>query len=261
MTMEKQFILSQGNLKIFCKHNAPDYGDIRRVVLSVHGLGGSTADDIQEGIAEEMELFYSAVFRFDFPAHGESPLDSEGLTLDNCRESLLAVARHAREQYPEVEDLCIFATGFGAYVTLICLDELLEMPGKIKLVVQTPSVLMHETLLAMKHITEPTLKAMERASFARLARPFDITYSLYEDLRDNIALNSYPIPMLILHGEEDSYIAMEHIQHFRRINEQSKLVIIPGTSHRFLEEGAWDMVLDLTRDWFEFEQVLVTDWE
>jgi len=47
----------------------------------------------------------------------------------------------------------------------------------------------------------------------------------------------------------------------RRLNENAKLVIIPGASHRFLEEGAWDMVLDLTRDWFEFEQVLVTDWE
>ena len=52
---------------------------------------------------------------------------------------------------------------------------------------------------------------------------------------------------------------MDYIQNFRRINEQSKLVIIPGTSHRFLEEGAWDMVLDLTRDWFSFEQVLLAD--
>lgn len=45
------------------------------------------------------------------------------------------------------------------------------------------------------------------------------------------------------------------------MNEQSKLVIIPGANHRFLEDGAWDMVLDLTRDWFEFEQVLCCDWE
>ena len=59
----------------------------------------------------------------------------------------------------------------------------------------------------------------------------------------------------------DDYVPMEHILHLRRINEDAKLVIIPGASHRFLEEGAWDMVLDLTRDWFEFQQVLVTDWE
>ena len=259
--MEKSFLLTHGELNIFCKETAPDYGDIRRIVLSVHGLGGSTNDAIQVGIAEEMELFYSATFRFDFPAHGDSPMDSEALTLENCVNSLLTVAQHAREVYPEVEDLCIFASGFGAYVTLIALEQLVAMPGQVKLVVQTPSVMMHETLLAMKNLTEPTLKAMEKASFVRLARPFDITYSFYEELKENIALDTHPIPMLILHGEEDSYIKMEHIQHFRRINEQSKLVIIPGTSHRFLEDGAWDMVLDLTRDWFEFEQVLVTDWE
>jgi pimeloyl-ACP methyl ester carboxylesterase len=67
--------------------------------------------------------------------------------------------------------------------------------------------------------------------------------------------------MLILHGEADDYIRMEDIRHFRRINERSKLVTIPGTSHRFMEEGAWDMVLDLTRDWFEFETVTLADWE
>ena len=261
MLMEKSFLLSEGDLRIFCRHTAPDYGDIRRIVLSVHGLGGSTRDAIQESIAEEMEFFYSATFRFDFPAHGESPMDSAALTLDNCVNSLLKVAEYARAQYPEVEDLCIFATGFGAYITLISLEKLLEMPGNVKLVVQTPSVLMHETLLAMKRMSEPTLKAMEKTSFARLERPFDVTYSFYQALKENVALDSYPIPMLILHGEEDSYIKMSDIQHFRRINEQSKLVIIPGTSHRFLEDGAWDMVLDLTRDWFEFEQVLVTDWE
>ena len=258
--MEKSFILSQENLKIPCKFLAPEVGQIRRLVLGVHGLGGSTEDEIQAGIAEEMEMFGSAVLRFDFPAHGESPLDSEYFTLPCCRESLLTAARWLRAQYPEVKDLCIFASGFGAYITLVALEELLELPGKVKLVVQTPSVLMHETLLAIKGLTAPTLQAMEKVTI-RADRPFDVTYDFYRDLQNNIVLAAQPIPMLIFHGEQDSYIRMEHIQNFRRINEDSKLVIIPGTSHRFLEEGAWDMVLDLTRDWFEFEQVLCCDWE
>ena len=260
MDMERSFVLTEGNLQIFCTHTAPDYGDIRRVVLSVHGMGGCTKDDIQRSIAEEMEFFSSVVYRFDFPAHGDSPMDSSYLTLPNCMASLLAVAKLARESYPDVEDLCIFATGFGAYITLVTLEQLMELPGKLKLVVQTPCVRMHETLLAMKRMSEPTLKAMETATFDRAARPFSITYSFYEDLRENYALASYPLPMLILHGEEDAVIRKEDIQHFRRLNDLAKLVIIPGASHRFQEDGAWDMVLDLTRDWFEFEQVLVTDW-
>ena len=260
MTMEKQFLLTQGALQIPCKLSMPEDGEIHRVVLGVHGFGGSANDDIQAGIAEEMELFYAATYRFDFPAHGESPMDSSGFTLRNCIDTLLAVARCAKEQYPQVDDLCIFASGFGAFVTLNALDELLAMPGKVKLVVQTPSVRMDETLLAMKGISRETLWAMDRVTF-QAKRPFDVTYSFYEELRENVVLNAYPIPMLILHGEEDDFIRLEDIHHFRRINERSKLVIIPGTSHRFLEDGAWDMVLDLTRDWFEFEQVLCCDWE
>lgn len=257
--MEKEYLLSYGTLKILCKIAEPDHGDIRRLVLGVHGFAGSSEDEIQVGIAEEMVLFRSAVLRFDFPAHGKSPVPDNALTVKNCVDSLLMVARFARERYPQVEDLCIFATGFGAYVTLIALEELLELPGRVKLVVQTPSVRMHETLLSMLDLSQEAFWVMGHKTIP-VARAFDVTYRFYEELREHIALTSHPIPMLILHGESDDYIRMEDIRLLRRINEHSKLVTIPGTTHRFLEEGAWDMVLDLTRDWFEFEQVLLTDW-
>ena len=84
-------------------------------------------------------------------------------------------------------------------------------------------------------------------------------YSFYEECRDNPAFAAYPIPMLILHGQYDDYIPMSDIQLLRDLNDHSKLVIIPGASHRFLEPGAWDMVLDLTRDWFAYEQVLLAE--
>lgn len=256
--MEKEFMLEKEGLTIPVKITESDY-EIRRVVLGVHGLGGNSMDNIQTSIAEEMEFFSSVVYRFDFPTHGESPHESEYFTLDNCRRTLMAVASHARESYPEVEDLCIFATGFGAYITLVCLEDLLDLPGRIKLVLQTPSVRMHETLLQMKGITRATLAAMGYMSFTR-RRHLDVTYEFYQDLENNLVMMTYPIPMLILMGEQDSVIRQEDVQSFARINDQSKLVIIPGASHRFEEEGAWDMVLDLTRDWFEYEQVLLSDW-
>lgn len=256
--MEKSFVLTHGDLQIPCKLRYPEDDPIRRLVLGVHGFGGCTNDAIQVGIAEEMEMFYAAVLRFDFPAHGENPLDSEGLTLPNCRETLLAAARWLREAYPQVEDLCIFATGFGAYMTLLVLEELIAMGGKVKLVIQTPALLMHETMLAMKEMSLPTLAAMGKIHY-RADRPFYATYEFYKQVRENIVLTTQPIPILILHGEEDAYIRPESIQNFRRLNEDAKLVIIPGTSHRFQEPGAEDMVLDLTRDWFEFEQVLLAD--
>ena len=257
--MEQSFLLSQGNLQIACKLSEPDSGDIRRVVLGVHGFGGSADDAIQSGIAEEMALFSSASLRFDFPAHGSSPMDSGDFSLKSCMDTLLAAARYARERYPQITDLCVFATGFGAYVTLLCLEPLPAMPGRVQLVLQTPSVRMDKTLLAMLGLSRETFWAIDRFTIPA-KRPFTVSYRFYEELRDNSAMNACPIPMLILHGEDDAYIDLRDIQQFHRINEDSRLVIIPGASHRFLEDGAWDMVLDLTRDWFEFEQVLLSDW-
>lgn len=254
--MERRFFLEKDELKIPVKVTETDFGSPSRIVLGVHGLGGSSEDAIQLSLAEEMSFFSSHTIQFDFPAHGQNPC--EAFTLDQCLRSLMAVVTYAREAYPEVEDLCIFASGFGAYVTLVVLEDLVDLPGNIKLVVQTPSVVMHETILAMKQLSRETLWAMDHVTF-NASRPFEVTYSFYDELTHHIALVTQPIPMLILHGEEDSYIRMEHIRQFHLINPDSKLVIVPGTSHRFLEDGAWDMVLDLTRDWFEFEQVLLTD--
>ena len=260
MGMETKFLLRRDGLEIPCKCSEPEDGDIRRIVVGVHGIGGSKDDAIQASLAEEMEQFYSVVFRFDFPAHGENLRDGSVMSLDGCVKTLVAVAAEARQRYPDVEDLCLFASGFGAYVTLVALEELMALPGRVKLVVQTPSVRMDETILAMIGFTRETLWTMDQVAM-KTRHPIGISYRFYEELRDHSVMHPYPIPILILHGEEDAFIRMQDVRQFRRLNERSKLVIIPGTSHRFLESGAWDMVLDLTRDWFQFEQVLLCDWE
>ncbi len=258
--MEREILLERGGLLTPVKVSEPDIGKPQRLVLGVHGFGGSAQDEIQVGVAEEMALFSAVSVRFDFPGHGVSPMESEAFSVDNCVNTLLETARWAKEEYAGVEDLCIFATGFGAYITLLALDALLELPGKLKLVVQTPSVMMHETLLSMLNLSREKFRALGSITLP-LPRLLTVTYEFYQQLQQSIALNAYDIPMLILHGEEDSYIRRSDIQQLRRINEEAKLVYIPGASHQFLEEGAWDMVLDLTRDWFAFEQVLVCDWE
>lgn len=245
--------------RIPCKLTQPA-GKPQHVVLGVHGLGGSMEDTIQSGIAEEMALFGAASIRFDLPCHGLHRGEENVLSLQPCLDALMAVARDAKERFPDAEQLCIFATGFGAYLTLLALPQLQQLPGQLRLVIQTPSVCMHATLLSMLRISRETFRALDRFTM-KAPQPFDVTYSFYEELLNRVALTNYDMPMLILQGEADDYINMSDIRAFRTINEEAKLVIIPGTSHQFLEEGAWDMVLDLTRDWFECQQVLVTDWE
>ena len=205
--MEREILLERGGLKTPVKVSEPDFGIPERLVIGVHGLCGSADDEIQTGIAEEMALFSAVSIRFDFPGHGKNPETDAAFSVKNCLCTLLETARWATEEYPALEDLCIFATGFGAYITLLALDQLQALPGKLKLVVQTPSVLMHETLLAMISRSRETFRVMDSFTFP-VERPLTVRYELLEELRENIALNSYNIPMLILHGEADDYIRL-----------------------------------------------------
>lgn len=255
--MEKFFTISNGGRNTPCILREPDTGRPCRVVIGVHGIAGCKEDPIQESIAEEMELFGAAVLRFDLPAHGEN--EEEILSLSGCVDTLLDVADYALEWYPDLKDLCIFATGFGAYVTLTALQDLIELPFQVKLVIQTPSLRMDQTVLNFTRVSPVTLEAMEMVLFKNSRRSIGFFYSFYEECRDNPAFAAYPIPMLILHGQYDDFVPMSDIQLLRDLNDHSKLVIIPGASHQFLEPGAWDMVLDLTRDWFEFERVLLSE--
>lgn len=254
--MEQQFLISVAERQTPCIVREPGYGAPQRIVLGVHGIGGSKDDPIQVSIAEEMEMFGAVSLRFDLPAHGEN--DEEILTLRGCVDTLLDVAEFALERYPDVEDLCIFATDFGAYVTLTAMSELIELDCRVRLVIQTPALRMDQMVLSMTNVSPVTLDAMEMA-FLNTPRPLGIFNSFYQELVDNDVLAAYPIPFLILHGEHDDFVSMADIQHLRHLNDRARMVLIPGASHQFQESGVWDMVLDLTRDWFTFEQVLLAD--
>ncbi len=259
--MEKTFTLDRNGLRIPCALTEPEHTGVKRCIIGVHGFCGSKDSKILADIAEEMYLFGAATVRFDFPAHGDSPVTDWELSLEKCAVTLKTVAQWARETYPDA-DMGIFATGFGAFVTLVALEDLEWILDRVKLVLQTPDVQMAASLLNMAKMTAEELHAAGRVVIGKtMKRSVEVPYSFYQDLHSNVVYTPYSMPMLLLHGELDDVVPLEHVANFHRINEQSKLVIIPGADHQFRGQGQWDMVVDLTRDWFEYEQILLCDWE
>ena len=258
--MERRFILKDNGLRIPCVLDEPEYCTVRRCVIGVHGFCGSKDSKILEDIAEEMGLFGAATLRFDFPAHGDSPVTDWEFSLRRCQDTLTTVVGWAKRAYPYV-DMCLFATGFGAFVTLVSLDDLQEITDNLKLVLQTPDLNMADTLLNMTRMTEEAFHKAGRVVIgATLKRAVEVPYSFYEELQAQMVYYNYHMPMLLLHGELDDVTPLSHLDPFRRFNPASRLVVIPGADHQFRGYGHWDMVVDLTRDWFECEQVLLCDW-
>lgn len=259
--MEKTFTVSQGEITLPMKVTEPDFGSVTRCIIGVHGFCGHKNSEVLLSISEEMSLFGAATVCFDLPCHGESPMTERDLSLHRCEMALLTAAMWAEENYPDVPK-CIFATGFGAFLTVQCLEGLQSVLGDFRLVLQTPDFRMADSLLAMKNLTEEAFRKMGRVTVGRVAdRKIEVPFSFYEQMKMATTYADYEMPMLLVHGECDEVVRLEDVAHFRRINELSRLVIIPGADHQFRGEGQWDMVVDLTRDWFAFQQVTLCDCE
>ena len=83
--MERRFVLKENGLQIPCVLEEPEYCTVRRCIIGVHGFCGSKDSKILVDIAEEMGLFGAATLRFDFPAHGDSPVTDWELSRSNVR--------------------------------------------------------------------------------------------------------------------------------------------------------------------------------
>lgn len=259
--MDKYLMIPQGEFDLPLKVSEPDFGPVTRCILGVHGFCGHKESEVLQSISEEMGLFGAASVCFDLPCHGENPMTERELSLDNCEAAVLTAARWAADNYPDVPK-CIFATGLGAFLTVLCLDALNIILGDVRVVLQTPDFRMAHSLLALKGITEEQLRRQGRILYGRPNdRKIEITFGFYEELKQAMAYADFEIPMLLIHGEQDEAVPLEDVVRFKRLNEHAKLVIIPGADHQFHGPGQWDMVVDLTRDWFFFQQVTLCETE
>lgn len=258
--MERTVMLSHGDMRIPCNIYEPGFYEVEQVIIGVHGFSGDKNSSVLKAVAEEMFFYKSAMITFDFPGHGESNIMPENMTLRGCRECLMAVAEYARELYPGVTRFALFASSFGAYVSLLCMDELTEKLGRLKTVMRSPSVRMSDSFLKMARNSEEDFLKKGRVDCG-YGRRMEISYSFYEDLRGNNAMADYDMPMMVLHGELDDVVRMEDIEYFRLLNAKSRLVVLPDAGHHLNSDFETDMIVDLSRDWYLCEEVLLCEYK
>ena len=258
--MERTIMVPCGQLQVPCKVYEPGYGEISRVIIGVHGFCGDKDSSVIAAVGEEMGFYHTATVSFDLPGHGESPVPARSLNLQSCHASLMAAVDLAVELFPYAKEWCLFATSYGAYVSLLAMDELSEKLGHIKLVLRAPAVRMAETFLTMCRCSEEQLLHKGRV-VCGFERKMELPYSFYEELTTHNAMAGYDMPMMILQGDQDDIVLPRDVEFFRLLNEQAKLVMFPGTDHRFKGEGELDMIVDLARDWFLCEDVLLSEWQ
>lgn len=224
-----------------------------RCVLALHGLGGSKESYAIKQLAERLCPRGFAVLAFDWRCHGERKCGFEELTVENCFEDLRAAERWLRENISE--DISVFATSFGGYVTLLG-----TLRGKApyrRIALRVPAVNMAESLVSCARVSAeeksarpaenlpdpnaPILEAARKTGFFRVrtGAEYIVPFSVYEEFSDNSCMVEIPalreIPAAVVYAENDELVRRADTEKFLALNPAVKSRMISGCGHRMAE--------------------------
>ena len=161
-------------------------GEIKGVVLGIHGFGGSKNSGVLAALRKALADNGYATVTFDLPAHGDNRTD-EPLRLDQCVDAVADAVAYARTPG---KPLSVFATSFGAYLTLVHIAE--EKGTYDRVVLRAPAVYMDETFARlvswndhpeaevwnMSHDDQPLWVDRTFAEALRTHRPEDMQFGI-----------------------------------------------------------------------------------
>lgn len=238
--MDVVYFSIKRDYEIKCKYFSPENNELKNIIVGVHGFAGDKESSMLEQLALACTENNTALLCFDFPAHGESPVSEEMLTIENCKRDLCKVMEYVSCKYPGA-NLSLFATSFGGYITLLCSDSLPDVP----IVLRAPAVTMPKLLL--ENVLKISAEDFEKKRFVECGfeRSLKLPYSFYEDLmgQEDIMKKEIRQPNLILHGDCDDIVPLSDIISFCKMQNSTKLEIIHGADHRFKNVGEIEKII------------------
>ncbi len=220
------------------------------VVIS-HGFGSSKKSPAAVAVAERLEKMGIGTCRFDFPAHGESPVNGDMLRIDNCLRDIAAVEEHVLKLAPKAE-ICYFSSSFGAYMNIIYLASGMGTGKKSFLrcaAVNMPGIMQRE-------LTEERVAKIEKDGFLIVdldyMRPLKITKAFLEDIGSHDVFEIY-VPgtaeIAMIHGTADKTAMPEDARRFASF-AGAQLTEVEGADHIFMVPGGMETVVETAADFF-----------
>lgn len=228
------------------KYYLPGAHAVKGVCLGVHGFCGDKESSALYALAQSLTAADRALVCFDFPCHGDSPVQEDRFTVENCMADLLAAAQLCREEFGDAERY-LFATSFGGFIALLCADRLSDF----RTVLRAPAVTMPEHILTdLLHKTPEEFRACGTAECG-FERKIRLPYRFYEELQGyGVMDRDLREPMLVIHGDADDVVPHEDILRFCEAHPSVTLAVIPGADHRFKKPGELQKITALATDFW-----------
>ncbi len=249
MYMKKETIRGLNGYDIPCLNNLS--GNQRMTVIISHGFGGCKEGPTAQAVAAALLKHGIGTYSFDFPAHGDSPVDGEQLRISNCLNDLAAVEAHVYELMPEAE-IAYFSSSFGAYINLIYLATRPHLGKKSFLrcaAVDMPRL--------FRNFTSPAQYAQLDTQGSIImdygyVRPLKVTRQFYDDLEayDVFKLcRSDMAELALIHGDADKTAPLVDARRFAK-QFGARLTEIQGADHCFMIPGGIEQVIEAAVQFF-----------
>jgi len=206
-------------------------------VIGCHGLLSDRQSPKQIALAEALNRIGIAYLRFDHRGCGESggKFDISHLLSSRCKDLLQAI-RYIQSQ-PQVGQFAgLFGSSFGGTVCLSVASE-----------IRVPAVITYAAPIDSLIIKKPTFGEIN--SIYRDQVPAQNDFDFDFDIREILSKLSH---ILIMHGEKDEIVPLEHAHKiYEKAKDPKKLIVHIGGDHRMSNSDHQDNFIVECVSWFK----------
>ena len=233
--MEKYFELKNKytNYNIKAKMCLPKRKNgIKNIFIICHGFFSFKESTSAKTIARKLNDNNIAAISFDFPAHGESPVDASQLTIENCIYDIKTIEDYIKDNFKDTK-MSIFGSSFGGYIIL---NKIIKDGSNFEnIVLRAPAIDMKNIII--NSLGKEEFEKFKKAGFieAGFDRQVNIPYSFYLDLCNNDVLKQYnkKEKILIFHGVDDDTALIKDTYEFIKKDPQNiRLIAMDGVNHK-----------------------------
>ncbi|MGI6206226.1 MAG: alpha/beta hydrolase [Anaerovoracaceae bacterium] len=237
MIAMKHFKITKENgCVVPCISEIPD--GCGKIVIMIHGICSSKESESVKFIMGYMPQRGIGVVAYDQPGHGSEEAENEELRVGSCLDSLEAVEKYVRREYPSAE-ICYFGSSYGGYILGLYLKKR-KHSGK-KAFMRCSAVVFPQMVLGDPD-SEPDPHSIQELDEKgcvtvdlKTGDTAEFTKGFLEDLRQNdlAALFRESLPdadLAFVHGENDSVVPAGAVKSFAE-EFGFPITVVPDEGH------------------------------
>lgn len=236
-------IKSINNYNISATYYEPDSYP-SEIIIACHGFGGDKESSAIIELANKVSTHNIGLICFDFPGHGQSDVNADQLSINNCINDITSIENYIKLNFKNIP-ISIFATSFGAYITLL---KIFKYQTEYRhIILRAPAIKMDE--IFKNSLIKENMSNFKERGFTELGfeRKMNVPYSFYEDLLKNNIFDLYnnSQKILIIQGTADDIAPISDTYEFIKLDTNNlSLVPIEGADHRMKKEGELEKAIN-----------------